>query len=510
MKTPSVELFILIKSLNKHEKRYFTVFSSTFSKGNQNYIQLFDAIDRQTSVYNENEILQSFQKDSGLIHHLPSIKSYLYKLILKALENYYRFSSAAVEINNLLNEAEVLFNRALYLQSYKVLQKAKNMALVNEQFEQLISILKWENRISEVGLGASKGIIDHHTLFKQEKRLLLHLENESTYRVLSNRMRNLFFSSGLVRNREKEIALEKIIKNPFLLNEKRATTFFSLQSYHYIHSFYYFMQGNGVKSLEYINLRLRLFEENLQMKKKYFEMYISVMSSLLNVLLEQERRPEYLKSLRKLKLTVASTRSEQILLFTLSATQELYVSIRDREFEKGEKTIRKIEPELLGYHGSIKRASEIIIFYYIAIIYLTLEKYKKSREWISRITDSENKDDRQDLQCVSRIINLLIYYEQNSDSGTIDSYIKSTYRYVFRKKNLYKFEELLLDFFRTKIYKVNNRNERVAAFKTLRQDLITVAKNPYEAKVFKYFDFVLWIDSKILGKSFSELARKKG
>ena len=57
----NADLFELIKSLTKSEKRYFKVYSAQQTKNNSNnYILLFDAIDRQ-EVYNEEKIKRKFR-----------------------------------------------------------------------------------------------------------------------------------------------------------------------------------------------------------------------------------------------------------------------------------------------------------------------------------------------------------------------------------------------------------------------------------------------------------------
>ena len=51
---PSTELFNLIQSLSKSEKRFFKL-SSSLQDGEKNYLKLFDAIEKQKS-YDEKEI----------------------------------------------------------------------------------------------------------------------------------------------------------------------------------------------------------------------------------------------------------------------------------------------------------------------------------------------------------------------------------------------------------------------------------------------------------------------
>ena len=83
---PSNELFELIKSLTKSEKRFFKL-QSSLQSGDKNYIRLFDTIDKM-SEYDEEEVKSAF-KGEKFIKHLPSEKNHLYKVILKALRSFY-------------------------------------------------------------------------------------------------------------------------------------------------------------------------------------------------------------------------------------------------------------------------------------------------------------------------------------------------------------------------------------------------------------------------------------
>ena len=78
---PSTELFKLIKSLTKSEKRFFKL-SSSLQAGDKNYLKIFDYIEKQNE-YNEEDLKAAFVKET-FIKHLPSEKNHLYKLILKS------------------------------------------------------------------------------------------------------------------------------------------------------------------------------------------------------------------------------------------------------------------------------------------------------------------------------------------------------------------------------------------------------------------------------------------
>ena len=122
---PSAELFQLVKSLSKSEKRYFKL-SSSLQSGEKNYMKLFDAIELQAE-YDEGAIKDKFAGET-FINHLPSEKNHLYSLILKSLRGFYADKSAAAILQEQLRNIELLVDRALYKECSKIIRKAKKMA----------------------------------------------------------------------------------------------------------------------------------------------------------------------------------------------------------------------------------------------------------------------------------------------------------------------------------------------------------------------------------------------
>src|SRR5690349_16221129 len=117
------ELFNLIKSLNKGEKRYFKLFARTRSahKDTNNYIRLFDVIEKQ-GEYNEEKIKRlKLVKDV----HLPMLKNYLYNLVLESLRSLKSKSSDVdSEIGNLLENARIMRDKGLEDEELKYLAKS--------------------------------------------------------------------------------------------------------------------------------------------------------------------------------------------------------------------------------------------------------------------------------------------------------------------------------------------------------------------------------------------------
>jgi hypothetical protein len=109
---PSQELFELIKSLTKSEKRYFKLFSS-IQKGDKFYLKLFDAIEKGKS-YNKKKIFfdLNLKMSSGTF---ATAKHRLNNLLLQSMENYH--SNAFTEVHRNMSRADFLYNKGLFKQS---------------------------------------------------------------------------------------------------------------------------------------------------------------------------------------------------------------------------------------------------------------------------------------------------------------------------------------------------------------------------------------------------------
>ncbi len=132
----SDDLFQLIKSLDKNERRYFRLFAS-LQTGSKQYMKLFEAIDAQRS-YSEEEIRQRFA-DEQFVRQLAVAKNYLYNLILKCLGLYHSGNGQALD--RMLQHADLLRRRALYRQALKIVTRGEQLAEESGELERLLIFL---------------------------------------------------------------------------------------------------------------------------------------------------------------------------------------------------------------------------------------------------------------------------------------------------------------------------------------------------------------------------------
>ena len=133
-------LFTLVKSLNKSEKRQFKLFVGRLEKNTDSkFLTLFNLLDKM-DVYDENLI---FRKSDISKKQLSNLKSNLYRQILVSLRLSPQHQTAHIQIREQLDFATILYNKGLYQQSLKILDKARSAALELDETNMAFEIIEF-------------------------------------------------------------------------------------------------------------------------------------------------------------------------------------------------------------------------------------------------------------------------------------------------------------------------------------------------------------------------------
>jgi hypothetical protein len=139
------DLFQLVKSLEKGEKRNFKLYMQR-NTGNAELkvVQLFDALDKMEE-YDEGQLLR---KNKAIAKsQLSNLKASLYRHVLASLRLLKDENNIVLTLNELMDQARILYNKGLYLQSLKVLEKIKQIARQYHQLTYLQQALFFEKKI---------------------------------------------------------------------------------------------------------------------------------------------------------------------------------------------------------------------------------------------------------------------------------------------------------------------------------------------------------------------------
>ena len=120
----SEQLFTIIKSLTKAEKRNFRLYVQRLqSNEDVLYVRLFDILDK-AEEYDEGEVLEKM----GDIPkpQFVNIKRHLYTQVLKSLRLIFE-NIESIKVREQIDFAHILYSKGLYLQAFKLLDRVKEM-----------------------------------------------------------------------------------------------------------------------------------------------------------------------------------------------------------------------------------------------------------------------------------------------------------------------------------------------------------------------------------------------
>lgn len=507
---PSPELFNLIKSLSKSEKRYFKMYSA-FQAGEKNYLKLFDAIEKQEE-YDEEHIKKKFVKEN-FIKHLPSEKNHLYNLILKSLRTFQSENSINSYLRELLKDVEILYNKALYRECNKVVNRAKKLAYEIEKYYYVLEIINWEKQLADEQnlFGSLEENLE--MLNVEEQKALTILKNIAEYQVLYSKINYVFRSGGYSRNETDRKIVDEVANNYLIKGKNTAISVRATTMCYYIKGLCA-ITNNDLKDAQ-INFGkvVARMEKHPLIAKDLQRRYLRSLYYLMLSHIEYREFEDFYRLIDKMRTMGEepeySSLDLKIKIFTSSYGLELMAFGKKGEFSKGAEFIEKIKEELEQYKELIHKEEEVFFNYNFAYIFFGAGDYKNALYWINQVlNDSDKSGLRQDIFSFARIFNLLIHLELGNND-LLEYITKSAYRYHLKHKRVYKFENLVLKYFK-RLAKLGDEDKQHELLSVLQFEMEKVFKDPNEKIILQYFDFSSWMESKLKGKPFAEIVRKKG
>lgn len=511
-KPVSDSLHRLIKAMTKSEKRYFKLFASRHThKGKNNYIILFDAIEKQ-KIYDEIKLRQIF-KGQAFLKLFAITKQRLFEIILRSLDGFHSDSSIEAQLNRRMHYAEILFNKVLYQECSQVLSASKKLAYKYEKYSILLDIFKWEKKIMEQVSFLEKNEKEITSLLEEDTLVLQKILNQNKYWNINSRLFLLLYKRGKMRN-EKEIAIfNEIINSPLLKDENNALSNEAKYLYNTIYSTYYFGTGNYEDSYKYYlrNFEIATLYPDLFIKQKQMT-YIALLTNLVYLagqLKKYDKVAFYLKKLKDLSQHAAYKKNETLRMewFMAVSDKELILHIQTGEIEKAFSVIASVEHNLQRYKNKVNKVFIASFYFNAAVVCFSAEQYSNSLKWINKILNDAALTESQDIQCFTRILNLIIHIELGNEE-LLPYITKSTYRYLHKKNKVYKFETVFLDFIK-ELLKHKPIKGNVKMYQEFKKDLIALSNIPFEKTVFEYFDFLAWVETKISKTTFTEAVKRK-
>lgn len=505
-KTPSSKLFDLIKSLSGSEKRYFKLFASNNNADKTSkYILLFDAIDTQEN-FNDEQLKEIIYAGEPIHSRKYSeLKAYLYDLVLKSLHGYDEKSSVDFKIKGLLHSVRVLYRRSHYEDCKELLQKVKSLAYSYESFANVLEVLNWEKQIAYAQMDVHFLDSDMGRIDEEEKICLDQLVNLSGYKnifyaVLVNVRKN-----ALLRSEEQRKLLDKLMDTPLLKSEASAKSHKAKLLFYRINSLYHYAVLDYENFYTSSKLVIEVMESKPNLMKEDVSEYISALSNFTLSCGFLEKNEEVRECLDKFLKIKTNTLDDELKVHMEYYSKSFSLCFFTGEFEEGLKILEKHLEGLKRFgEGSFQKGRFYFQYFYV---YFGNGDFVKALDYLNQWLNLPRSIERQDLQSLARILNLIVHFEMGN-TILLEYLFRSTYRFLRKRNRMYGFEKCVLAFIKDS-GKIHSAKELKNAFIKLKKDFETLSDIPSEKVMLKYFDFIAWLESKINNESFSSVVKRR-
>ncbi|MBC3845270.1 hypothetical protein H8K90_02665 [Winogradskyella echinorum] len=500
-------LFSLVKSLTKSEKRQFKLYVGRLGvNSDSKFLKLFNLLDKSKS-YNEALIIKS-----GIVkkQQIANVKAHLYKQILISLKLNPSHQNIRSQIREQLDFASILYHKGLYKQSLKILDKAKDLAIVNEEKNLAFEIVELEKIIEAQYITRS--------INTRADELAIQAKELSALNVIASKLSNLslqlysiILKTGYVKNEEESQMITKYF-NGRLPKFKMSNVGFREKLWLYkAYLWYSFLMQDFLNCYKYASKWVDLFHQNPSMINLNPVFYLKGNNYLLESIFFIRNKPKFVKKLEHFKSTVNSTKFNKdenvsALVFLYTNFHNINQYFIDGSFEDGLELIPKIEKELVLYDSRIDPHHKMIFYYKFASMHFGVGNNKICIKYLDKIISNKSLSMREDLLCFSRVLNLVAHYEAGLDYH-LETLLRSTYKFLIKMNELHEVQKEMIKFIRglQDIYPHDLKN----AFKDLLERLKVYEDHPFERRAFLYLDIISWLESKIENQPVGQIIKTK-
>lgn len=478
----------LIGTMSKAEKRYFKLVTN-LQKGNKRYTELFEAIER-------GDDLHAFAKGSR--SQLPVLRNYLQQLLLKSLRNFYDESSIDIELRNVLDDIELLWDRNEYATASRILERSKKRAQEHERYAILLQLLEWQIRLDgpEAGHNEPNAVL---CIYRQIDEVREAHRTILQFRELYDRSYFLTVQQGVVRDPALERAYEEIINHPLMKREATNVSFLGRIYRHLILSRCSHARGDRTSDISHSRAALELFDSHPHRILDSTTLYNRVLMFNLYNAMSEDRYDEAYRSVQRLRSLPPGRNAEYGKSIATLMEFNIYESIG--AFEHSHALLDDLLAMRERERHKKSPFGSAVLDDQLARHHFAIGDYERAIEFSNKILSQKGTGSQHNLHATVRILVLMSHAELGNFSY-LKYAARAAYQYLYRHNRLFGIEKALLSFFSNLSSKTPPQ-----AYGELLKEIEALGADTYEGRVIDYRDVLHWAEAKSKGISYADRLR---
>jgi hypothetical protein len=492
------ELHELIKSLSSNEKRYFKLFAKQHGEdASPKYLELFDVNDSMEEY--DSAMLDRMIEDKRILKFLNQEKKYLKDKIMDSLRVYRGGKSIDSNLYRIMEDQAILYEKGLFSQCQRQLQRAKKLAQTYDRFSMLVEVLSIERKLT-IELRPQELALQLESIDRQQKEALELQSNLLEYQKIWRALLAHYRHEGY-RNQERLplLALNADI-TILLTNIGYALSFAARHLFRLSTSLISRLQGDFIHASGQYEELLEMWKVRPDRIKEDTVQYNLVIANYLNMqhkLGRYEHFPARLEEMKELQADAFADRAEAFQnLAHLELLYYLNVQLLDDPSAYHRQLEQKIEEGLMTFGEKINSARRLVLFHNMMVAKFFMEDWVGANKWRLRIEQDEDaKHSRREILDFTKIMQIILQFELE-DYDWLQSLYRNHKRSLERGDRLSDFFSCLLDGIH-KLASITDVHKRKAAMMDLELDIREVVARNGERNILGASEVLHWLKWKL-------------
>jgi hypothetical protein len=487
-------LFQLVHSLTRAEIQAFK--ERTGHRGTGKYLRLFDVIAEMDEP--DEVLIKKRFKGDPILNNVSVAKNYLYKSILDSMARSHHDEES--ELQTLVQKIKFLIDKGLYQHAKILLPEAEALAASQEDFNMHLLVLEYE-RTSLTLLHQNLGALNRLSEIRQKERDLA-----KKIRVLQKFQHtlDLVYESHSRPDRLKRIAQSTFLQNNKPINSLRAeilsgTVHFSIARF----------LGQTSDCIARLKEIVQLFEAHPHFlaDQNSLVKYMDALNNLAHFFLLAGKFKEGVATGKKIISISEKMKRAEVVAFERYYPVMMAYVLAKGDHELGVKLVGEIDTGKEQLRGRIQKRQEVVLDFYVSLVMYQVGNREDCQRYLNRIIYHAEPDIRSDLQCVARLIQLIIYIDQH-DWVSLETQLPSFRRFL-KTKNFFPAATGAFFTFARRYNGIDSPKEAQQLVDGLRESLGEIYQNEEERMLENYFELSKWVKEGNFLKPSTRNSKKK-